>query len=250
MLTDEKYTRPPEIEAQLVALPAPTASDYLDRLQRVPIEVVVIARRQTTGRKIRNQIDSILVERSVPRIRSAVSRHSGVPFEELDEETHRGTLNEAESEAMFLFWREIQCESFFEVRFNLATVFLAKRAGRNLRGGKQRARERSALRIGSNDSEESNGRTFITDVPDDSDDYTQFENRYLIEAGLASLTDEQARAISLHYLLGLQIYSNDSAVPTVASKLGCGERKARKLIADGKAALRCSIGQEDGDEQY
>ena len=239
MVTNEKYTLPPEIEAELVALPAPTAPGYLDRLQRVPIEVVVISRRQAADQKLRDQIDSILIARSVPRIRAAVNRYSGVPPEEIDE---------AQGEAMVLFWEEIQRASFFEIRFNRATQYLAKRAGRNIRGGKQRERERFALRIGSNNYSESNGHDAVTDIPDDSDAYAQFESWHLIEVGLASLPVEQARAISLHYRFGLQIYSNDSEIQTVASELGCGERKARKLIADGKASLRRSIGQEVGDE--
>ena len=239
MVIGEKYIRPPEIAAELADLTATTALDYLDRLQRVSIEVVVIARRQATDRMLRDRIDSILVERSLPRIRAAVNRYSNVPPEELDE---------AEGEAMVLFWKGIQDESFFEVRFNRAMKFLAKQAGRNIRGGEQREWERSALRISSDNSEDSNGRYAVTDIPDDSDEYSEFESRHLIEVGLASLPEEQARAISLHYHLGLQIYSKDPAVPTVASKLGCRERKARKLIADGMAALRCSIGQKEGDE--
>ena len=240
MVTDEKYSLPPGIEAELVALPAPTVPSYLDRLLSVPIEVVVVARRQTADWILRGKIDSILVDRSLPRIRAAVYRHSGVPSEELDE---------AQGEAMLLFWAEIQHESFFEVRFNSALKRLAKRAGRKIRGGKQRERERSGLRIGSDGSEESNDRDTVTDIPDDSDEYSQWESENIIEIGLASLPHEQARAINLHYLMGLNVYSIDSAVRTVASELGCGERKARGLVADGLAALRRSIGQEDDDEQ-
>ena len=239
MVTDEKYSLPPEIEAELVALPAPAASSYLDRLLSVPIEVAVVARRRTADRMLRDKIDSILVDRSLQRIRAAVYRHSGVPSEEFDE---------AEGEAMLLFWEEIQRESFFEVRFNSALKRLAKRAGRKIRGGKQRERERSARRIGSDDSEESDDRDAVTDILDDSDEYSQWESEYLIEIGLASLPHEQARAINLHHLMGLNVYSIDSGVRTVASELGCGERKARRLVADGLAALRRSIGQEDDDE--
>ena len=239
MVTDEKYSLPPEIEAELVALPAPTESSYLDQLLSVSIEVVVVSRRQTADRMLRDKIDSILVDRSLPRIRAAVYRHSGVPTEELDE---------ARDVTMLLFWEEIQRESFFELRFNSALKLLAKRAGRKIRGGKQRELERSALRIDSDGSEESNDRDTVTDIPDDSGEYSQWESEALIEIGLSSLPHEQAWAINLHYLMGLNVYSIDSAVRTVASELGCGERKARRLVADGLAALRCSIGQEEGDE--
>lgn len=240
MVTEEKYTRPREIEEELATLPDPTTPGYLDRLKGASIEVIVVARRQAADRKLRDQIDSILFERTVPLIRKAVRRHSGVPFEELDE---------AEDEAMFRFWERVhQGESFFEVRFNLATERLARHAGRKISGGEQRKRERSAMRIGSDDSSESNGRHAVNDIPDDADAYLQFENWHLIEVGLASLPVEQATAIILHYRLGLQIYSNDAAIQTVASELGCGERKARKLIADGKAALRRIINQEEVHE--
>ena len=235
----EKYAIPPELEAELEALPAPTASTYLDRLRCASIEVMVMARRHATDRRLRDQIDAILVEHVVPRIRAVVRRHSGVPSEEVDE---------AEGEAMVLFWEGIQRESFFEVRFNLAMKYLAKRAGRNIRGGKQGEHERSAVRTGSMGDEDPDAHNAPIDIADDVDAYSQMENRHLVQIGLASLPDEQASALSLHYLMGLPIYSNESAVPTVACELGCGERKARKLIADGKAALRRLIGQEDIDE--
>ena len=209
-----RFTLPPEVQAELAALPEPTAPDHLDSLQRASLEVVVIARRLATGQRLRDQIDSILVSRLTPVIRAAVHRHGRVPGTETEE---------AEQEAMVLFWEAIQSESFFEVRFNQAMQFLAKQAGRKIRGGKQREFERSALRAGT-------------------------EDRDLIDVGLASLPEEQARAIILHYRMELQIYSHDPAVRTVASVLGCGERKARKLIADGRAGLRRSIGQEDDDE--
>ena len=126
--------------------------------------------------------------------------------------------------------------------------YLAKQAGRNIRGGKQREFERSALRIGSEDSEDLDSRDAPIDIPADADEYSRFEDRDLIKVGLASLPEEQARAITLRYDMRLQIFSHDPAVRTVASVLGCGERKARWLVADGLAALRRTIGQEEGDE--
>ena len=239
MITDEKYILPPEISAEVVALPAPTASNYLDRLQCASIEVVVKARRQAADKKLRDQIDSILVNRSTPLIRAAVRRHGGVPTAESDD---------VEQEAMLLFWAAIQSASFFEVRFNLTMRSLAKQAGRKIRGGKQREVERSARRIDTQDSEEMDDRDAPIDVPDDADEYSQCEDRNLVDIWLASLPEEQAKALSLHYIMGLQIYSQDPAERTVATVLGCGERKARKLIADGKTALRRSIGQEEDNE--
>ena len=239
MVTDEKYTRPPEISAELATLPAPTASNYLDRLQSASIEVVVIIRRQAADQRLRDQIDEILVNRSTRLIRAAVRRHGGVPTAEIDD---------AEQETMLLFWAAIQSESFFEVRFNLAMQYLAIQAGRNIRGGKQREVERNARRVDSQDSEEMDDRDAPIDIPDDADEYSRLDDQNLVDIGLASLPEEQAKALSLHYRMGLQIYSQDPAERTVATVLGCGERKARKLIADGRTALRRSIGQEDDNE--
>lgn len=235
----EKFTLPPEIQAEIAALPEPTAPGYLDSLLRAPMEVVVMARRKATCQRLRDQIDSILVVRLTPVIRAAVRRHGRVP---------RTEFEEAEQEAMVLFWEAIQSESFFEVRFKQAMQFLAKQAGRKIRGGKQREFESSALRAGTEDSEDPDGRDGPIDVPDNVDEYSRSDDRGLIDVGLASLPEEQARAITLHYRMELQIYSHDPAVRTVASVLGCGERKARKLIADGRAGLRRSIDQEDDDE--
>ena len=157
-------------------------------------------------------------------------------------------FDDAVQEAMVLFWREIQRESFFEVRFNRAMMYTAKQAGRNIWGSEQRGFERSVLSICERDSEDSDFRGAPADIADDTDKYSQFEDRDLVEVALASLPDEQARALTLHYIFELQIYSHNSEVRTVASVLGCGERKARKLIADGKANLRRFIGQEDCNE--
>ena len=243
MVMNNKYTLPPEIEAELAELPDPSAPCYLSQLQCVSIEVVVIARRLAPTRELRDEIDSILVEVSTPRILAAVRRHSGVYPHELEE---------AENEAMVLFWEALQDESFFEVKFNLAMKRLAQQAGRKIHGSKQRRFERSTMWIDPMDSEDSHGREVLTDIAVHVDTDSQLDTRQLVETGLATLPKEQARAIILHYLMGFTIYSQDSTVPTVASELGCGERKARRLIADGRKALERSIGQEereDRDEQ-
>ena len=238
-MTTPQYDRPPEIEAALVALPPPTGSGYVDRLRAAPLEVVVIARRGAGDRRLRDQIDGILVERVELRIRAAVRRHGRLP---------QGEIDEVEDEAMVLFWESVSRESFFEVRFNLALKRLVQHAARRIRGGKQRERERAAVRIGAMDSESSDGRDTRADVADDADIYSAIDDRLLLNAGLARLPQEQARALSLHYLIGLRVHSQDPAAQTVASTLRCGERTACQLIADGKASLRRWIDGEGGDE--
>ena len=238
-MTTPKYDRPPEIEAALVALPPPTGSGYVDRLRAAPLEVIVIARRGAGDRRLRDQIDGILVERMELRIRVAVRRHGRLP---------QGEIDEVEDEAMVLFWESVSRESFFEVRFNLALKRLVQHAARRIRGGKQRERERAAVRIGAMDPESSDGRDTRADVADDADLYSAIDDRLLLNAGLARLPQEQARALILHYLIGLRVHSQDPAAQTVASTLLCGERTARQLIADGKASLRRWIDGEGGNE--
>ena len=59
MEAHDRFTLPPEVQAELAALPEPAAPGYLDSLQRASLEVVVIARRLATGPRFRDQIDSI-----------------------------------------------------------------------------------------------------------------------------------------------------------------------------------------------
>ena len=239
MTTHEKFTLPTEIETELAELSEPTASDYLNRLQHASIEVVIIARRLAEDWRLRDQIDSIIIERTNGLIRAAVYKHSHVPRQEFDE---------ALDEAMVLFWEAIQDESFFEIRFNSAMKRLAKQAGRKIHGSKQRQREWSAVRIDSAGTEDSDDRSAVIDVADSIDMDSLIDDHRLVEIGLAALTDEQARALILHLNMGYPIFSNDPTVETVATQLGCRERKARKLIADGKAAFRHAIGEENNDD--
>ena len=239
MTTNEKYTLPTKIETELAELPEPMAPDYLNRLQHASMEVVVIARRLAADRRLRDQIDSILVDRTYGLIHAAVYKHSHVPREEFDE---------AYDEATVLFWEAIQDESFFEIRFNLAMMRIAQQAGRKIHWSEQRQHEWSAMRIDTAGSEDSDDRDTVIDIANSFDFDSLVDDRRLVEIGLAALTDEQARALILHYYMGYPIFSSDPTVETVATLLGCRERKARRLIADGKAAFQHTIGQENNDE--
>lgn len=236
MTTHEKYTLPPETVAEM---PDPAASDYLNRLECASIEIVVIARRHAEDLRLRDQIDSILVERTSRLIRAAVYKHSHVPWEEIDE---------AQDETMVMFWAKIQDESFFEIRFNAAMMTLAQEVGEKIVGGKQREHERSAVSIYSAEPGGSDGRNTVAEIAISFDLDSIIESRRLVEIGLAALPEEQSRALTLRYEMGYQIYSDDPTVVTVATLLGCKERKARRLIADGRAAFQCAIGQENVNE--
>lgn len=235
-MTAERFERPPEIAAELAALPGEQDAGYLDSLRSCRLEVLVIARRRTAAGALRIRIDEILVCRALPFLRAAVFRHGKVP---------PGELEDAQHEAMARFWEAIQAESFFEVRFNRAMKTLAQRAGERTRGGKQRERERSAERIGARSGGSDEGQL---DIGVDDAKYAAIENRMLIEAGLSTLPDEQGRAISLHYLEGLPAFSQDPQVSTVASMLGWSERKTRQRLAEGRAALRLWIDRGEDDD--
>ena len=239
MTTHEKYTLPPETVAEMAEMPDPAASDYLNRLECASIEIVVIARRHAEDLRLRDQIDSILVERTSRLIRAAVYKHSHVPWEEIDE---------AQDETMVMFWAKIQDESFFEIRFNAAMMTLAQEVGEKIVGGKQREHERSAVSIYSAEPGGSDGRNTVAEIAVSFDLDSIIESRRLVEIGLAALPEEQSRALTLRYEMGYQIYSDDPTVVTVATLLGCKERKARRLIADGRAAFQSAIGQENINE--
>lgn len=234
-MTTDKYERPPEIAAELASLPGEEESALLEQLRAASLEVLVIARRRTQDEALRERIDEIVVDRVSQPLRSAVSRHGEAP---------PGELDEVQDEAMVMFWEEIQDESFFEVRFNLAMKTLARHAGRRVRGGKQRNRERLSERIGTPggfDDDES------VDVAATGDDYAALHNQWLVREGLAQLPEEQANAMALHYLMEFPVHSQNPTVPTVSSLLRCSERKARGLLAKGRHALRGWIDQEEHD---
>ena len=232
-MTTEKYERPAEVAAELAALPGEDDPAYLTELESISLEVLVIARRQAVGGPLHDDIVEILGNRVVTPIRAAVKRHSRVSYEE-----HQ----DAQQDTMERFWEAIQSESFFEVRFNRALMMLARHVGERIRGGKQRAWERAAERLGRPRGE---GDDLYPDVADEDDEYEALLDRMLIDAALGTLPEEQAVALTLHYRLGLPVFSKDPGVRTVASELGWSERKARQLIADGRAAAKLSIEQEE-----
>ena len=229
-MTDrKKYERPPEVEAALAALPPPGDEGYLDALRSTPIEAVVAVYCEATDPALRDRIAGVLVEHSEPRVRAAAARHGrALP----------GEIEDVEGELRVRFWEKIMDEPFFELKFNKAMMWLAQTAGRDARRGKRGKLERSAARLGSPGSYAGDPDIALADVPSGADPFGQVENEIVVDQGLAVLPDEQAKALALHYRMELPIYSRDPGVRDVASVLGYGERKTRKLIAEGLAALR------------
>ena len=233
-MTAGKYRRPPEIEAELASLPHPTDPGYPERLHGASLEAVVAERRRRAADpSLRRRIELILAERAVPLVRAAAARHGNAP---------PGEADEVESEAMARFWEAIQGDSFFEKRFNLAMMRIAQQAGKRVRGGKQRARERGATPIGPADPDAPDGSGVALDVPDGADAYGQAEDRMLIEEAMDALGEEQAKAVILHDMVGWPVRE-------VAARLGVSERTLYRRLDAGRAALRREIGDVSGGDR-
>ena len=236
IVTAGKYERPPEVEEALAALPPPDDEGYLGALGSTLIEAVVVRYREATDQTLRDRIADVLVERSEPRIQAAASRHG---------QALPGEIEDVESELRVRFWEDIQDESFFEMKFNKAMMWLAQTTGRDAKRGKRGERERSAARLGPHGFGADESDDAFADIADDADPFGQVEDGIVVDQVLAALPDEQAQALALHYRLRLPIYSSDPGVKDVASALGYGESKTRKLMAEALAAARRWFREED-----
>ena len=212
-----------EVAAQLAALPGERDPAYFDYLRTVRLEVLITARRSTVNPTLRRRVDRRVLKKTEKRIRRAAFRY-GMPLE--------GDQDEVEDEMKAIFWVAMLAPSIFEIRFNLGMKRCAQEARRNLygRGWKldQREREHRALR----------GRPGV-DYPDGGgeDEYPAIDTRMLLREGLKTLPPRQAQALALLYERDLPRFSKFPDLVTVASTLEIPERTARRLVADGLAAL-------------
>ncbi len=104
-------------------------------------------------------------------------------------------------------------------------------------GGKARQRERGAARIVFDDADEFERGARLqseSELASAEDVAANAIDAFAVRAILDGLPDEVASAMTLHVLMDLKIWSSHSAEITVASAVGCSERKARELIATGK----------------
>ena len=225
----ERFPRPPGIATELAALPDEDDPEYLDQLRAASLEVIIIARRGAADAALRRRIESITAELALPVIHATAVTWGKAPWWEGDD---------VKGLAAVMFWEEIREESYFEVNFLSAAITIARRAGDRIRGGKQRAREREATGRDPVDFAES--RTH--------DPYQAIDDRMIVRRALDTLSEDQARAITLHYLMELPIFSENPARLTVASEFGFSERKARGFMADARAALRRWFETEGRDD--
>ena len=171
-------------------------------------------------------------------IRNAVRRHVRPPEDEVED---------VESEAMFLLWaRIIRNDPFAEQRFNLFLKRIVQQAGKRIRGGRQRERERTALTIGMPDPAARDGDAPL-DVADGVDAYARAEARMDIGDALASIGPALADVLILHHIEGFPLHSRDPDIETVASMFGLSERTVHRRHRDGRDALRRALEQGDDD---
>ena len=216
-MNDERFVRPPEIAAALATLPDEDDPDYLNQLEATKFfEVLITARRIASTEALQRRINDIVAERVLGAIDGAAVRWWG--------EVPPGPWDDVKGEARAMFWEAIQEESFFEIRFNSAMKNLARQAGQRIRGRKKFV---PVDLLGAMDD----------DVPSPHDEYAAAQHRMDLQQAIESLPDDQRRAYELHHEMGCPIFSKDPTVLTVASALGCAERKARQIWADTKAAL-------------
>jgi len=134
-------------------------------------------------------------------------------------------------------------DTFYEIRCRRKLRTVALDARRKVIDAKARTLERQAARIEPAAVEDAAPALTIAEeaIADPSDDIAGVEAEIDWYVALASMPDEVARAIDLHYRADLKVHSNNPNEPTVSKILGCSERKARDLISKGEELARRQI---------
>jgi DNA-directed RNA polymerase specialized sigma24 family protein len=229
MASTKHLTKPPTLEADWKRLGAPGDAEFFGRLADSQLETIVTARRLAANAYEVDRIDEVLVPRVGTRIR-AQARRFGAGFSLLQRE-------EIEGEIIGRFWAMILGgeETMFEIAFNKTLRGVAIDAYRKVIIGLQRTRERNAARFDTTVDVDhaSEARVIGEDEVSGADDFEdQLLTRIAVTAALDMLSPEERKAAILHFCADLKIFSGNAAERTVASELGCGERKARALIAE------------------
>jgi hypothetical protein len=234
-----KFQRPPEVEAELQSLGSPDDEEFWQRLARARVETVVAARRQyrDRDRSLIDRIDSILVAKIDPLVRAA-TRSVAKDEAPLYREEIEAMIGEA-------FWRDVLTaeDTFYEIRCRQKLRRVALDARRKVFDAKARTLERRAARIEYAAVEDATPARIVAEetIPDPADDFAEVEAEMDWYVALASMPDEVAQAIDLHYRADLKVHSNNPNEPTVSKILGCSERKARDLIRTGEELARRQI---------
>lgn len=246
-MTTERHEKSAALKADWESLGTPADPGFFDRLAKAPLENVVTARRIYGEGAESYRIDEILVERVEPRMAAEASKmakgHGSFYRGEIEGEIFEG------------FWRDVLAgESFFEIAFGFALFRVGQAARRKVLEGKQRKRERTASRIGISGEEGDEADRVAEEWPAakqigyEEAGFQQLEDRELLDAVLAQMPAEMAKAMILHVVMDLKIHSKEADETTVASELGYAERKTRELIADGRELMSKLLERELKDE--
>lgn len=234
-----KFQRPPEVEAEWQSLGSPDDEEFWKRLARAQVEIAVAARRAYHDRdpSLVDRIDRIMVEKISPLIRAATR---SVAKDE-------ASVYQEEIEGMIIedFWRDVLTaeDTFYEIRCRRKLRNVALDARRKVIDAKVRTLERQAARIEAAVGEDAPPTLTVAEkaIADPADDFAEVEAEIDWYVALASMPDEVAQAIDLHYRADLKVHSNNPNEPTVSKILGCSERKARDLISKGEELARRQI---------
>ncbi len=236
-MTTSRYEKADNLKREWEALGDPSDSGFVKRLQQASIETVVTARRVYSGRPQRDAIDRTLIKQSGPRLRAVAWRMA---------DGDATLAEEIEDELIAVFWEQLSRESFLEFRFNRALRFLALSARRKIVGEDAQQPPVTLLAIvpGDKASDDPPGVVSEEEIADTRDNREHVDLRLDLQAVLDQLPREVAHAMSLHYLDQVKIFSANAAERSVASVLGCSERKARDLIAQGLSTMRQVLGED------
>lgn len=245
-----KFTKPPEQQADFDDLGTPADPEFLERLRVATLETIVTARRVFESDPMRDLIDEILVARADPVLRARARRRAFTAGIGNPDNVH---AQEMEDELVFAFWEKILTgETFFEIRFDRTLRFLLNDVFEKVVTGKQRTHERNAARIVSDDDaqaeEPRTDHARESEIASEDDVIDQVEVRLILESVLGDMPREVATAMTLRYIFDYPVHSNAAGKRSVSQALGCSERKARQLVADGRSILRSIYGQEMPDE--
>lgn len=234
-----KFQRPPGVEAEWQRLGSPDDEEFWERLAGAGVETVVAARREYRDRdpSLVDRIDRILVEKIEPLVRAA-TRSVAKDEAPLYQEEIKAMITED-------FWRDVLTaeDTFYEIRCRQKLRRVALDARRKVIEAKARTLERQAARIEPAAVEDAAPALTVAEeaIADPADDFAEVEAEIDWYVGLASMPDEVAQAIDLHYRADLKVHSNNPNEPTVSKILGCSERKARDLISKGEELARRQI---------
>lgn len=226
-----RYTRRPEVEAEIAALPGGVGTDFRVAVAgATALETVVhtIRRLRRAGDDAGTlALTDVLIKKATPALERAARRQFP---QSLDDQQDVMQL------AAIQLWREVADtspkEEFWEVNFAGMLVRACSDAARKIRGQREHERPFRRSEDGAWDEE------LLQPDPKFSDrDDRAFLSGALLAGGLDQLEGDVRRAVYLK-MKGLRIDSKDPNAPTIARTLGVSGRTVQTYLRQGEDTLR------------